>query len=543
MSRLALLILLVLLSLGWGGPAFAHEHFKGAIRSTVQGMTLDEIIQWSNAQYARRATVGRYVRWGGSIILGSALVAAGLDYYYNYLKRETGTPLDQWYHWASSVAAGLGEYKVAVEGPVCRSPYGCRADQLEYRCVYSYRWAAYAFSFPGGSVGGTRTLYGSWVVGTPTCDSVQVWRDRAQMDFLGRLSSSYNQWRYEPVRPEHRQGVPESARPRFDADLSWLVDVLVDPGQRPELSQWIGRYPNAADGVKTAVTQYLNDTEPLSPSQPWPGVRLDPVPNPNQWTDNPFTRPDIDTDGDGWPDPVEWREANRRGVPWPDLINNPQAYPDPNGDPDGDGYTNLEEVQQGTDPYDPASHPVRRSPTSPRVDTDGDGYSDEEEIRKGTNPNDPASYPDTPPEQQPEENPDEPQWPGGPPSGRIDPVQLPEVEQVEREKLPEWDKLNPLAEAWRQQVVDRVSQKLAELQNILKDRFPFGIIAGIRQRVSFADAQCAVQLSLPPVGTLAVDICNTPVWQLAASFRPVLAGLVWVAFGFAAIRRALDVQK
>ncbi|WP_366728934.1 hypothetical protein [Thermus scotoductus] len=339
------------------------------------------------------------------------------------------------------------------------------------------------------------------------------------------------------------QGRQEALR-RWRSHLDGNADCSNWNKSRPPLPEWLRSHPDATRALRDQVVAPYIESQPIgSPLAPYPGVRLEPVPNPNQWTDNPFTRPDIDTDGDGWPDPVEWREANRRGVPWPDLINNPQAYPDPNGDPDGDGYTNLEEVQQGTDPYDPASHPVRRSPTSPRVDTDGDGYSDEEEIRKGTNPNDPASYPDTPPEQQPEENPDEPQWPGGPPSGRIDPVQLPEVEQVEREKLPEWDKLNPLAEAWRQQVVDRVSQKFAEVQNILKDRFPFGIIAGIRQRVSFADAQCAIQLSLPPVGTLAVDICNTPVWQLATSFRPVLAGLVWVAFGFAAIRRALDVQK
>lgn len=505
MFRLALLILLVLLSLGWGGPAFAQEHFKGAIRSTVQGMTLDEIIQWSNAQFRRQATIGRYVRWGGAIVLGSALVYTALDYFYNVLKAQTGTSLDSWYFWSSPY----------VEVGRC-------IDRGSYR---SFVAVAYV---NGQQVNYySRDTYGECDV--PSLQSfTEYW-------YSWHLVRNYSEL----------QGVPTRyvSPPSGTCPSGWTCIAVVPQLGRPSLPDWLQSHPDAANGVKQAVTRYVDSNPIGSPSSPYPGVQLEPVPNPNQWTDNPFTRPDIDTDGDGWPDPVEWREANRRGVPWPDLINNPQAYPDPNGDPDGDGYTNLEEVQQGTDPYDPASHPVRRSPTSPWVDTDGDGYSDEEEIRKGTNPNDPASYPDTPPEQQPEENPDEPQWPGGPPPGRIDPVQLPEVEQVEREKLPEWDKLNPLAEAWRQQVVDRVSQKLAELQNILKDRFPFGIIAGIRQRVSFADAQCAIQLSLPPVGALAVDICNTPVWQLATSFRPVLVGLVWVAFGFAVIRRALDVQK
>jgi len=508
MSRLALLILAVLLSLGWGGPAFAQEHFQGAIRSTVQGMTLDEIIQWSDAQFRRQATIGRYVRWGGAIVLGSALVYTALDWFYGYLKAQTGTALDQWYYWLGAPYYTVGR---------CRDRGSYREWNLD---TYHANTGREVFS-------------GYGMADLAPCT----------MENLISFTHRYYEQLHRPRLPQPWNSAPYRAIPMpFPCNVT-LCYAIAPEAERPPLPEWLQQHPDAADGVKQAVSQYVDSNPIGSPSSPYPGVQLEPVPNPNQWTDNPFTRPDIDTDGDGWPDPVEWRESNRRGVPWPDLINNPQAYPDPNGDPDGDGYTNLEEVQQGTDPYDPASHPVRRSPTSPWVDTDGDGYSDEEEIRKRTDPNDPASYPDTPPEQQPEENPDEPQWPGGPPPGRIDPVQLPEVEQVERERLPEWGKLNPLAEAWRQQVVDRVSQKLAELQNILKDRFPFGIIAGIRQRVSFADAQCAIQLSLPPVGTLAVDICNTPVWQLATSFRPVLAGLVWVAFGFAVIRRALDVQK
>ncbi|WP_366730816.1 hypothetical protein [Thermus scotoductus] len=463
-------------------------------------MTLDEIIQWSNAQFRRQATIGRYVRWGGAIILGSALVYTALDYFYNSLQAQTGTSLDTWYNWQP--------FDILVEsGPSC----------VNFDQDHSYRYRVV-------SSGISYFVTVNFSRGVPCTPDSSL---RLALQEIDKRNPPAGRWVLNPTINGRK----------------YLAGRVPESGVRPALTDWLQSHPDAVDGVKQAVTRYVDSNPVGSPSSPYPGVQLEPVPNPNQWTDNPFTRPDIDTDGDGWPDPVEWREANRRGVPWPDLINNPQAYPDPNGDPDGDGYTNLEEVQQGTDPYDPASRPVRRSPTSPRVDTDGDGYSDEEEIRKGTNPNDPASYPNTPPEQQPEENPNEPQWPGGPPPGRIDPVQLPEVEQVGREKLPEWGKLNPLAEAWRQQVVDRVSQKFAELQNILKDRFPFGIVAGIRQRVSFANAQCAIQLSLPPVGTLAVDICNTPVWQLATSFRPVLAGLVWVAFGFAAIRRALDVQK
>ncbi|WP_269431960.1 hypothetical protein [Thermus aquaticus] len=40
-----------------------------------------------------------------------------------------------------------------------------------------------------------------------------------------------------------------------------------------------------------------------------------------------------------------------------------------------------------------------------------------------------------------------------------------------------------------------------------------------------------------------MDICGTPVWQAATAFRPILAGLLFVGFGFALVRRSLDVQK
>ena len=61
-------------------------------------------------------------------------------------------------------------------------------------------------------------------------------------------------------------------------------------------------------------------------------------------TDNAVTSPG-DSDGDGLPDAWE--------IQYFGSINDPRATP--NADPDGDGFTNLQEYLAGTDPKDPNS--------------------------------------------------------------------------------------------------------------------------------------------------------------------------------------------
>ena len=72
---------------------------------------------------------------------------------------------------------------------------------------------------------------------------------------------------------------------------------------------------------------------------------------------------DEDTDSDGMPD---WWEMKWFGT---------LAY-GPNDDPDGDGLTNLQEYQYGTNPNN--------------EDTDGDGLTDGWEVAHGLNPTDAA---------------------------------------------------------------------------------------------------------------------------------------------------------
>lgn len=68
-------------------------------------------------------------------------------------------------------------------------------------------------------------------------------------------------------------------------------------------------------------------------------------------------------------------------------------------DTDGDGFPDVVEIEVGTNPDDPDSHPVILGPVlepplqADTIDTDGDGFSDSAEWAAGTNPNDPDDSP------------------------------------------------------------------------------------------------------------------------------------------------------
>jgi hypothetical protein len=498
------LLLLVVALLGAGGPVLAQSHFKDAIKGAVQGSTLEEVIAWSDRQFARRAAIGRYVRWGGTILLGSALIAVSLDYFYRELRRQTGTPLDQWVDWPDVPAP-------VWDGRSAPANAAQIAQAIAAKCGLGFTVYPYVDLWDRGY-------------------SMRVYNTRGQVvaDLGVVVFSSPVSW--------------AEAYARATADVwsrfrQWVLSRCPDAfSERPPLGEWIRQHPDAARGVRQVVTTYIDATPIGSPRSPYPGVELQPVPNPNQWTDNPFTRPDIDTDGDGWPDSVEWKEANRRGVPWPDVINNPQVYPDPYADYDGDGWPNLEEVRLGYDPFDPNSHPRTRRPW---VDSDGDGYPDWQEIEAGTDPHDPQSRPDTPPEQKP----DDAEWPGGPPPVRPDPVNLPEVQVPEKKDLPRLQEWDNVAESWKRNVQDRVAQRYRELQDVLKEKFPFGILIMAQSRsTSVTSAECGVALEIAGHPAM-VNLCDTPVFRFMEAFRPVLLGLLLLGFTYAVIRRALDVQS
>ena len=87
-------------------------------------------------------------------------------------------------------------------------------------------------------------------------------------------------------------------------------------------------------------------------------------------------------------------------------------------DSDGDGLTDGEEIEIGTDPYNPDTdgdgltddEEENEYFTDPLdYDSDGDGVSDGDEIDSGTDPCDPDDYPGVDDEEEPVEDDDEPE--------------------------------------------------------------------------------------------------------------------------------------
>ncbi|WFO49606.1 inverse autotransporter beta domain-containing protein [Aeromonas veronii] len=153
--------------------------------------------------------------------------------------------------------------------------------------------------------------------------------------------------------------------PNSDRDGDGLTD-----GQENQLGTDPDNKDTDGDGIDDK-TEVDNGSNPLDPN--------DPVVDPNGDKDGDGltngqenqlgTDPDNkDTDGDGIDDKTEVDNGSNPLDP-----NDPVV--DPNGDKDGDGLTNGQENQLGTDPDN--------------KDTDGDGIDDKTEVDNGSNPLDP----------------------------------------------------------------------------------------------------------------------------------------------------------
>ncbi|HEY7034047.1 MAG TPA: peptidoglycan DD-metalloendopeptidase family protein [Thermomicrobiales bacterium] len=186
------------------------------------------------------------------------------------------------------------------------------------------------------------------------------------------------------------------------------IQITVTPGA--------GMPPNTQQPTpEPTPTSSPTATEEASPKAGTPAAS--PVASP---VASPEASPvaEVDKDGDGLTDDQETElgtdpnNPDTDGDGLPDYNEVMQHQTDPkNPDTDGDGYNDHDEVSAGSNPNDPSSTPANLGTadsdgdglsnddeashgTDPNnPDSDGDGYQDGEEVNAGSNPTDPASFP------------------------------------------------------------------------------------------------------------------------------------------------------
>lgn len=167
-----------------------------------------------------------------------------------------------------------------------------------------------------------------------------------------------------------------------DLWAEFIGDLYASEGGGGSLADHLAANPSSLAALADEVLPgWMSDREnqswwPYTYAEPYgsgAGIEFDPAPNINEWYDNPYANPQVDSDGDGWPD---WQEVEAGTDP-----KNPNSYPtvtpDPYQDSDGDGWTDHEERQAGTDPYDDQDYPAGTPNPQPKPDVDGDGIADE----------------------------------------------------------------------------------------------------------------------------------------------------------------------
>ncbi|WP_456477053.1 thrombospondin type 3 repeat-containing protein [Oceanithermus sp.] len=468
-------------------PAYAHRPpapnfprsagFVQAAEYSIRGFTLDEVIAWSDAQFAKRVAWGSFVRYAGTAIFASSLIYAGLEWFYDQAKQSTGTSLDSWWNMAGGP---YSDWMWVITGGYCDDYF------------HAYIWTYVCPNCQSREVGG-----GS----CPPTPALSV-GEQAILNREGTLAD------YQWVDSDQLGG-PVQVIPAGGGQ-PWTVGAAYVRIGRPPLPDWIQAHPDAADGIKQALTNYIKNQDsqnniPQTFGQPIPGVTLDPEPTGNQWWDNPFFDPMEDTDQDGWPDWFEWDTGSNP--------SNAGSQPLPTADPDGDGYDNASERDAGTDPTDPNSRPD----VDQDQDSDGDGLKDSADPC----PNDPLN------QCQPDNNEQTPE----PETPTLTPVDIPSFEMPTMPDVA--SRFDPLKQNFQ--------QRLDDLWDVLQDRFPVGMSRWIPVPPSVSGGSCdmSITLQIPDLPSAQVDICDNPVMQWAATTgRQLVLVSLMVGFLFAVARRA-----
>lgn len=358
-------------------------------------------------------------------------------------------------------------------------------------------------------------------------------RTRGPINMSGRyVSVGYNSvTRAIEYKNEENNNVPTNCPAPSQRKLGDLT-----PAEIAEIVDAVGRY---LDSRPDAVRPYL-----------------DPAPNANQWADDPYADPLLDTDGDGWTDASEYE----RDTDPNDPVSKPSPKKPGESDSDGDGWTDQEERDAGSNPNDPNSYPKPVRP-SPDRDTDGDGWTDAEERDRDTDPYDPNSKPDGDPDKDPDPEPEpDPECKAG------EVLRYGEcVPEEEEKECPSGTVLNPLTKKCEREREDSEQADpshfppleppdafegeglhghwetvLSRVQEAAEGKFPFGVAAHWFPRDAGGSSMC--QSYSATVGELAISAapCSTEVAGFGRDVvRPALVWLLYASTALAAVRISL----
>lgn len=301
---------------------------------------------------------GRLIGAGALLQVGAVAVNEALKWFYNELKRETGTALDQY--------VGKLTWYIDISYPECRTTKETKFNPstgqdytvihvfTDTRVFYSYNFNNYTnyetFTMehtPTGTTGCTQSMMSAGV-------------DDAKVRSRNR-GTAPNTATWQPYA-----GTPGKylRNERINTTNYTPYVFLADPGA--DIASIIDSNPAAMDALRKMVEDYMRAHPPTAAdwenNRPWGGNTTSsrtggPV-TINEITGGPWDR-DLDTDRDGFTDGQELDGHSDMDDPdmLPGDLDNDGIpdYEDP--DMDGDGVPDDVENDKGTDPYDPESKP------------------------------------------------------------------------------------------------------------------------------------------------------------------------------------------
>lgn len=479
-----------------------------AVRGAARTYSEAEVLAFARLQdVTKTVRWGRLVPYAGAAVAAGSLIYAALDWFYQEAQRATGTSLDEW---SEGVATGA----IAITA-------GARL--LYAGESYASYGTAWWFYKPGGVLqsGGEASHNVPFKLSITESDRLEVFND------------AYAQW-CAFYCADGWFAVPNSYLTTGEVIGQSSCGVVVIGANttarcylvktRQDLGDWIDNHPDAGPAARGILNDYLQHQGqqpwwPYTYAEPYgPGIgfEVDPVPNINQWYDNPYANPEVDTDNDGWPD---WKE-----------------------------------ILVGTDPLDPSDRPVV-DPTDPGEgqdplpDVDGDGIPDKydpcpyqasNKCADQAEPEDPIEIPDdyarevTAQEQlgvlqdilaELREDEDE---------GTVVPGEFAGADP----ELDDWTPWELTSSVWvdAQTVVET---QIQTLRDTLSARQPFGYLSWFPSSASVGSGDACAAVSVPLGGEdRSINICDNPLDEFMHTVgRSALLALAVLSFSLTVVRR------